>query len=263
MKRAQSTQLSFLKRPPSRRAEGKQGRGSSPAFDEAFEAAQRAQVTTLRPQGLDGAALLKGAPKEASLPQLKSSPGEVAKKPDRRALEPELPSRREPNRQLEPGPAFVLPERPTTPTTQTVMAAAEAQPAPVARPVDPANALLQLALHDASLTLDVQAQVVRVALETEAAGALNLEVRVHENRADLRVEGPASPLVVENAPALREVLSSQGLSLGEFSLGQGHDAPERRPSEPFEAEGQPPAPSASVTAPTPRRRHEGRIDVKV
>ncbi|MBL8918632.1 MAG: flagellar hook-length control protein FliK [Myxococcaceae bacterium] len=263
MKRAQSTQLSFLKRSPSKRPEGKQGRGSSPAFDEAFEAAQRAQVIPLRPPLLDGASL-KGAAKEAHATQLKSPGGEAsARKPDRRALEPEPHSRREANRQTEPGPTFMVPERIAAPTTQAVTVAGEATPASVARPVDPANALLELALHDASLTLDVQAQVVRVALETEAAGALNLEVRVHENRADLRVEGPASPLVVENAPALREVLSSQGLSLGEFSLGQGHDAPDRSQPEPFEPEGRPEAPRSSVTAPTPTRRHEGRIDVKV
>lgn len=269
MKRAQSTQLSFPKRPAPKRADAKkQGRASSPAFDEAFEAAQRAQVIPLRPPLLDAPApqLKAAAAKDASA-AAKTTPrdpvGPNSKRPEQRPVEHELLARREASPPRESTAAFPVPAQPAAPSmSPPVLAVPETAPPMLARPVDPANALLQLALHDASLTLDVQSQVVRVALETEAAGQLNLEVRVHENRADLRVDGPASPLVVQNEPALREVLSSQGLSLGDFSLGQGHESPERSLPEPQEAPARAPAPTSSVTTPSRSPRHDGRIDVK-
>jgi hypothetical protein len=268
MKRAQSTQLSFLKRPAPRGADAKkQARGSSPAFDEAFEAAQRAQVIPLKPQLVDPPALQlpkAAGPKEPHLVATKAAPTDAAqplpKKAERRPVEhePFAPHEARAQRELTPFSR----EAAAPPLTTQVPAPPEVAPVVTARPVDPANALLQLALHDTSLTLDVQSRVVRVALETEAAGQLSLEVRVHENRADLRVDGPASPLVVQNEPALREVLSSQGLSLGDFSLGQRDDSPERAVPELPEGSPRPPAPTPSVTAPSRAHRHDGRIDVK-
>ncbi|MCC6335729.1 MAG: flagellar hook-length control protein FliK [Myxococcales bacterium] len=134
--------------------------------------------------------------------------------------------------------------------------AAEA-PHPTAPPPplgEAAQTLLLLAMTDVSLGVDVHQQVVNVVLQTEAAGPLELELRLHEGRAHVTVEGPGSPLLAQHAPALREVLSREGLSLGEFSTPQG-DRPRQEERE-DEAAG------PSVSAPSPRRRHEGRIDVE-
>jgi hypothetical protein len=129
------------------------------------------------------------------------------------------------------------------------------------RLVDASQTLLQLAMADASLTVDVHRKVVNVVLHTEATGALELEMRLHEGRASVLVAGPSAPLVAQHAPALREVLAQQGLSLGGFSMSQ-----ERRqrgePSEPDAPTVSSTAAPASVRAPSRSKRHEGRIDLE-
>ncbi|MEW5741770.1 MAG: hypothetical protein AB1938_22815 [Myxococcota bacterium] len=135
-------------------------------------------------------------------------------------------------------------------------------PAAATRPPPPphageAHTLLQLALTDASLSVDVHQRVVNVALQTEAAGPLELELRLHEGRAHVTVEGPGSPLVASQAPALREVLSQEGLALGEFSTSRR----ERPPRDAREEEAPAQEPSG-VIGPSRKRRHEGRIDVE-
>jgi hypothetical protein len=132
-------------------------------------------------------------------------------------------------------------------------------------PVDPAHALLQLAMTDTSLSLDLHRQVVNVSLHTEAAGPLELELRLHEGQAHVVVEGPGSPLVAQHAPALREVLAQHGLTLGHFSNSQ-HSRDDRRAPEDGGREGleasRATSSAASVSGPSPQRRHEGRIDIE-
>lgn len=131
-------------------------------------------------------------------------------------------------------------------------------PAP---PVDASHTLLQLALADASLTVDVHQQVVNLALHTEATGALELELRLQDGRAHVWVSGPSAPLVAQHAPALREVLAQEGLSLGGFAMSQEHRGSAELPEgEAPDAASSPPAPR--VTSPTRAPRHEGRIDVE-
>ncbi|MEW6433333.1 MAG: flagellar hook-length control protein FliK [Myxococcota bacterium] len=143
-------------------------------------------------------------------------------------------------------------------------AAAPATPTSGAPPVvEPSQTLLQLALADASLSIDAHRQVVNVALDTEATGALELELRLHEGRAHVLVSGPSAPLVAQHAPALREVLSQQGLALGDFSTSQQ----QRREHPPEAAErdtvDEPGAHRPlSVSGTSRPRRHEGRIDVE-
>lgn len=158
--------------------------------------------------------------------------------------------------------AFTATAAPTTGSAPApLVTPASAAPAGPPPTLDASQTLLQLAMTDSSLTVDVHRQVVNVALHTEATGALELELRLREGRAHVSVAGPSAPLVAQHAPALREVLSQQGLSLGDFSLSQ-----ERRPpAEPAERDAPTVPPTSApqtVTAPTRAKRHEGRIDVE-
>lgn len=160
--------------------------------------------------------------------------------------------------------------RPTEPaataTPSLPPARAAEAPAELARPaaprpvqISPEHTLLQLALVDLSLQVDVRHNVVQVALQTEAAGALALEVRLHEGQTHVRVDGPASPLVAQRADELRAVLTQQGLSLGNFTSGQGHGQP--NPALDVDDLAVPAAAPGRVNDPA-RARHEGRIDVE-
>jgi hypothetical protein len=133
---------------------------------------------------------------------------------------------------------------------------------PTPPPADAAHTLLQLALTDTSLTVDVRQQVVSLALDTEAAGALELELRLEVGRAHVFVDGPGAPLLAQHAPALRAVLAEEGLALGDFSTSTStshrEEPPERSEPKPPPV---PPAPEG-VTPPSRRHRHEGRIDIE-
>lgn len=150
---------------------------------------------------------------------------------------------------------------PSLPPTRTAEAPAELPRAEAPRPaeISPEHTLLQLALVDLSLQVDVRHNVVQVALQTEAAGALALEVRLHEGQTHVRVDGPASPLVAQRADELRAVLTQQGLSLGNFTSGQGHGQP--NPALDVDDLAVPAAAPGRVNDPA-RARHEGRIDVE-
>lgn len=150
---------------------------------------------------------------------------------------------------------------PSLPATRAAEAPAELARPAAPRPVQisPEHTLLQLALVDLSLQVDVRHNVVQVALQTEAAGALALEVRLHEGQTHVRLDGPASPLVAQRADELRAVLTQQGLSLGNFTSGQGHGQP--NPALDVDDLAVPAAAPGRVNDPA-RARHEGRIDVE-
>ena len=151
-----------------------------------------------------------------------------------------------------PAPSSAAPRSSDAPAE--VAAPAQARPAELS----PEHTLLQLALVDTSLQVDVRQSVVQVAMQTEAAGALALEVRMHEGQAHVRIDGPASPLVAQRADELRAVLSQQGLSLGNFTSGQGQG---QQPALDVDDQRVPSAGPARVNDPA-RARHEGRIDVE-
>lgn len=177
------------------------------------------------------------------------------------------PAQALPTSQAAPQPTTALFSLSSTPPDAPALPARVESPAGAAAPpppVDAAHTLMQLAMTDTSLTVDVRQQVVSLALETEAAGPLELELRLHDGRAHVFVEGPGSPLVAQHAPALREVLSQQGLTLGEFSTSTSSHQRQGEAEARADAEAppHPPAPPVSVTAPSRQRRHEGRIDVE-
>ncbi|MBX7098361.1 MAG: hypothetical protein K1X89_11660, partial [Myxococcaceae bacterium] len=144
-------------------------------------------------------------------------------------------------------------------------AAASDGPAPLApvRATDPAHAVLQLALAEPTLQLQLHPRHVQLALETEAAGRLELDVRVREGRAEVRVDGPASPLLARGADELREVLRHEGVALGSFSHGEPRHERREEAAELRETDARPPrAAAGSVKEPTPEHRHEGRMHVE-
>ena len=193
----------------------------------------------------------------------------TARRPSAEAPSPHAPERRQ---DVAREPAVEATPRPTEPPVSPAAAAPPSTTAPELAPpaavtgsaepprvVDASQTLLQLAMTDSSLSLDVNRQVVNVALNTEATGALELELRLRDGRAHVLVTGPSAPLVAQHAPALREVLAQQGLSLGDFSTSQQ----QRQPAEAPERDAASPSRTpASVTSPTRPRRHEGRIDVE-
>lgn len=232
-----------------------------PEFEGALAAAQAAIVgshaadtqgraLSLKPDALSTA--VHGAPRTVA------DPPPVEKKPAKPHAALELVESHEKT------PADAQPFVVATPERQVDGLAPIDAPAPVHAPKD-VEPLLQLAENDPSLRVDLKANLVTVQLETPQAGALELEVRLRDGKADVRVDGPAAMLVQPLQPELRAVLAAEGLSMGGFSLGaEHHDAPERDAPEAREtgAGVRAGATSTTVNGTSRGARHEGRIEVK-
>lgn len=84
----------------------------------------------------------------------------------------------------------------------------------------PVNELYRAALDDPSLRVQMASNAARLVLSLGDEGTVAMQVRVKDRVADVTVLGPAKEVLTAEAPKLAAALSEQGLSLGNFNLGQ-------------------------------------------
>ncbi|MCA3015495.1 MAG: hypothetical protein INH41_24155 [Myxococcaceae bacterium] len=165
-----------------------------------------------------------------------------------------LERKREPERDdasaLSRPPVAALPLEPSAPARIEV---------PPAAP--PLHAVTPAMLEDPALRVIVLPNVARVNVDTGDQGSVSLQVKVQDGVADVRATGPAASLIEARQGELRVALASEGLSLGQFDLGQSDSGGRRERFETAEERELAPR-RAPLRATTTTTRTDGRLSVK-
>lgn len=141
--------------------------------------------------------------------------------------------------------------------------AAPTSPTPAAEPSPtipaPLEPYVTQLVEDPSAHLSLSNTSARLSVDTPEAGRLSVQLKVTDGVTDVRATGPAAPMLDARQNELRLALAQEGLSLGQFDLGQQ----ERHRDRP-EAPDAPPAPRSprSPRATSDAVTADGRVHVK-